>query len=227
MFAAAHVDMSLQIDEKLYALLEYHCDIPLKFVQSAFLKLGQKVTQGIASNGLASSVRSTGHLVGGIAGTAVARAALRTVIVDVAADAATDSIAAAGYMSTVRAVSLATGTTFAFVASAVVEIPFFVRGIYKLHRKKKFNQIDEVTFKRGCARQTTVSAGAVLGGTAGAVAGSFIPVPFVGTFLGGAAGAIVGIAAGHAVGYGIGFAFKEGMIPDFVIVHTHLYTDYP
>ena len=67
----------------------------------------------------------------------------------------------------------------------------------------------------------------MIGGTAGAVAGSFIPVPFLGTLLGGAAGALVGIAAGNAVGYGIGFAFKEGMIPDFVIVHTHLYTDYP
>ena len=204
MFATAHVDLSLQIDEKLYTLLEYSSDIPLKFVLSPFLKLGQKVTQGIASNGVASSVRSV-----------------------VIVDTATESISAASYMSTVRAISLATGTTFTFVASTVIDLPFFVRGLYKLHRKKKFNQIDEVTFKRGCAKQTTVSTGAVLGGTAGAVAGSFVPVPFLGTFLGGAAGAIVGIAAGHAVGYGVGFAFKEGMIPDFVIVHTHLYTDYP
>jgi len=223
MFAAAHYNMSLQINEKMYALLEHHCDIPMKWLQSAFAKLGQRVAQEIAAKGVAGGVRAACRVAGDIAGAAVARTALRTVIAE-----ATDGIAIAGYLSTIRAVSLTTGTTFAFVASAVIEIPFFVRGVYKLHRKKKFNQIDEVAFKKGFAKQTTMSAGAVLGGTAGAFAGTFIPVPFLGTLLGGAAGAIVGIAAGHAVGYGIGFvAFKEGMIPDFVIVHTHLYTDYP
>jgi len=221
MFAAAHYNMSLQINEKMYALLEHHCDIPMQWIQSAFAKLGQTVAQGIASNGLGSSVGSACQLVG----TAVARQAMRAVIAG-----ATDSI---GYLSTIRAVSLTTGTTFAFVAITVIQIPFLVRGIYKLHRKNKFNQIDKVTFNKGCAKQITMSVGAVLGGAAGGFAagallggnaGSFIPI--VGTLLGGAAGAIVGVAAGHATGYGIGFAFKEGMIPDFVIVHTHLYTDY-
>ena len=220
MFAAAHVNMSLQIDEKLYALLEHHCDIPMKWLQSAFATLDQRVAQEIASKGVTSSVTSECRLVGDIAGTAVTRAALRTVIAE-----ANDSIATAGYLSTIRTVSLTTGTTFTFSANADF---VHVQGIYKLYRKKKFNPIDEVAFKKEFAKQTTVSAGAVIGGTAGAVAGSFIPVPFLGTFLGGAAGAIVGIAAGHAVGYGVGFvAFKEGMIPDFVIVHSHLYTDYP
>ena len=226
MFAAAHVDMSLQIDEKLYEYLQYHCDIPLEFVQSPLLKLGQKGAQEIASNVVTITVRSARHLVGDVAGSAIARAALRTVIVE-AEDTATESIANAGYMTTVRTVSQATGTTVAFAASAVIKIPFLERRIYKLHRKKKFNQISDVTYKGVCARQTSVSAGAVLGGTAGAVAGSFIPVPFLGTLLGGAAGSFLGIAVGHAVEYGIGFAFSEGMIPDFVVVLTHSYTDYP
>jgi len=223
MFAAAHVNMSLQINERIYALLEHHCDIPMKWLQSAFAKLGQRVAQEIASKGVPSGVGSACQLVG----TAVARQALRAVIAG-----ATDSI---GYLSTIRAVSLTTGTTFAFVAIAFIQIPSCVRGVYKLHRKKKFNQIDEVTFKKGCAKEITMTAGAVLGGTAGAftagallggTAGSFLPI--VGTLLGGAAGVIVGVAAGYATGYGIGLLFfKEGMIPDFVIVHTHLYTDYP
>ena len=227
MFAATRVDMSRQVDERMYALLEYHCDTPLKFVQSAFLKLGQSVTQEVASRGVSGTVRAASHLVGNTVGTAVARAALRAVIVDAAADATADSIVSAGYVSTIEAASLATGTTFAFIASAVIEVPFFVRGIYKLHRKKTFDQIDEATFKRKCAKQTSVSAGAVLGGTAGAVGGSFIPVPFLGTMVGGATGTFAGIVLGHAVGYGIGFAIKEGTKAGFVNVETHLYTDYP
>jgi len=71
MFAAAHYNMSLQIDEKLYALLEYHCDIPMKWLQSAFAKLGQRVTQEIAAKGVAGGVRAACRVVGDIAGAAV------------------------------------------------------------------------------------------------------------------------------------------------------------
>jgi len=208
--------------KKMYALLEHHCDIPMQWLQSAFAKLGQRVAQEIAAKGVAGGVRAACRVAGDIAGAAVARTALRTVIAE-----ATDGIAIAGYLSTIRAVSLTTGTTFAFVASAVIEIPFFVRGVYKLHRKKKFNQIDEVAFKKGFAKQISVSAGAIIGGTAGAFGGLFIPVPAVGSMLTGAAGSLVGITVGHVVGYGIGSTFKEGMVPDFVIVRKHLYTDFP
>ena len=225
MFAAAHVDKSQQIDDKMYALLEYHCDVPLKSIQFAFCKFGPGLTASCVAT---SNVRCTCHLLSGIAGAAAAklplRAAPNVAALDVA-EVAADSIVTGGSIATFRTIALGVGIPLAFVSSTAIEIPFLARGIYKLHRKKKFNKIDDVTFKRGCARQTSMSIGTVVGGTAGAVAGSFIPVPVVGTVLGGVAGSLVGVAAGCGVGYGIGSAFKEGLKPDFIIL-SHLYTDY-
>jgi len=232
MFATVRVFMSLQVNERidkaLYPLLEYHCDIPLESIQSAFLRVGQTCTQRIISKSVDISAKSPAHVIGSVAAAATARALLRLGN-EIAVDATTDSIAVTGYMTTARGIATVTGATLAFVllTSTVVELPFLARGLYKLHRKKKFDQIDEVAFKKGCAKQISVSAGAIIGGTAGAFGGLFIPVPAVGSMLTGAAGSLVGITVGHVVGYGIGSTFKEGMVPDFVIVRKHLYTDFP
>jgi len=234
MFAAAHVDLSMQMKEQIYQLLKHNCDIPVKLVQIAFLKFAKDSTKETVSSVASCTVRTTCHLVTDVAGAAAARLPVRTLF-NVAGmevtETAADSIATAGSMATVRAASLAIGTTVAFAASVLIEIPFFARGMYKLHRKKKFEQIDEVTYIKGCARQMSVSIGTVVCGTAGAVGGSFIPVPVAGTFIGGVAGYTVGFAigqlVGRGIGYGIGLAFGEAMILDFVIVCTHLYTDYP
>ena len=225
-FASVLVPVSSQVSEIFYELLEHQSDIPLKYVQAACYQVVQKVTKGGASNVITNNVTTACHVAGSATGSAIVKAVARTAITE-GAESATEAIATAGYMTTLRAVSLSIGATFAIGAGVAIEAPLCIRGLYKLSCKKKFGKIDEVTFRKECSKRVSTSIGAVAGGSAGAVAGSFIPVPFLGTFIGTAAGSLAGVAIGNATGRLIGSAFKDGMAPDFAIVNTHMYTDYP
>lgn len=226
MFASVLVPVSSQVNETIYQYLEYQCDIPLKYVQAACYQLIRGVTKGGASNIITNNVTTVCHVAGTAIGSAIVKAAARTAIAE-GAESAAEAVVTAGYMTTLRAVSLSIGATFAVGASIAIEAPLCIHGIYKLSRKKKFDKINKVTFKKECTKKVSTSAGAAIGGTAGAIAGTFIPVPFLGTFIGTAAGSLAGVAIGNVTGRVIGLMFKDGMAPDFAIVNTHLYTDYP
>ena len=218
--------MSSQVNEAIYHRLEYQCDIPLKYVQAACYQAVQKVSKIGASNIITNNVTTVCHVAGSATGTAIVKAAARTAIAE-GAETAGEAIVTAGYSTTLRTASLTIGGASAIVALLAIEAPLCTRGIYKLHRKKKFDQINKVTFKKECAKRLAVGAGAAVGGTAGAIAGSFIPVPFLGTFIGTAGGSLAGYAIGFATGQVISSKFKDGMAPEFAIVNPHLYTDYP
>ena len=226
-FASVLVPVSSQVNETIYQLLEYQCDIPLQYVQAACYQAIQKVSKEGASTFITNNVTTVCHVTGSATGTVMVKAAARTAITE-GAESAAGVITTTGYMTTLRTVSLTIGATFAIGAGLAIEAPLCMRGMYKLSRKKQFDIIDKITFKKECTKRVSTSAGAVVGGTAGAIAGSFIPVPFLGTFIGTAAGSIAGVAIGNVTGrLTAGLIFKDGMAPDFTIVNTHLYTDYP
>ena len=219
--------VSSQIIDFLYCYLKYHSENPFKAIQAAFIDQARNATiQG--STGVASqSTKIASHRVGAEVGTAIVKSIIRTVVrttISEGAETAVDTVATAGYISTLRVVSGAVGGVFAFGTNIMIEAPICIRGVYKLKRKEKFGQISSTTYKKECAKKVATSTGSVIGGAVGAVAGSFFPVPVVGTLIGTAAGTVAGMSAGNVVGRCIGMAFKDPMKPDFAVVHTHLYT---
>ena len=103
------------------------------------------------------------------------------------------------------------GTAIGIVAGAAVavnlliEVPLLVRSVYKLHRKKKFDQISSEEYKRGIVKESVTSANTVVGAVGGAIVGQIaIPVPVLGAAVGGAVGGIVGQALGRVEGWALG-----------------------
>ena len=226
MFVSVRTPLSIQISEMMFEYLEHHHNgIPLSFIQAAFAKLTTLKTKSaltFASNNLMSACQ----VAGAATGTAIAKASLRTAVTE-GAEAVADVVTISGYNAAVRSISFAIGSTVAVGSSVIIELPFFARGIYKTYRKKKFDQITTVESKKEYTKQISLSAGMVVGGASGAMVGTLIPVPFLGTLLGATAGSLIGMAAGKGGGLAISRFFKEGMIPDFVILQTHLYEDFP
>ena len=69
----------------------------------------------------------------------------------------------------------------AFGINVLLETPFYIRGAYKLGRKKKFEMISKEEYQREMIKITFKSVNTVVGGTLGAVAGqAAIPVPVLG-----------------------------------------------
>ena len=108
------------------------------------------------------------------------------------------------------------GTAIGIVAGAAVAVnvliegPLLARSLYKLHRKKTFDQISSEEYKRGIVEESVTSANTVVGAVGGAVVGQVaIPVPVLGAAVGGAVGGIVGQACGRAEGWTAGKLIRE------------------
>lgn len=170
-----------------------------------------------------------------LAGTAIvrggARAAVRgggSIAAQGAADAAETSLNFAvvnsfrvGYSAALTATTVGLVSGIALGANLAIETPLFVRNIYKIHRKRKFEMISSTEYKRQTTVKSITSANTVLGGTAGAIIGQVaIPIPIVGAAVGGFAGVIAGKGLGYLEGQGVARLFfndKETDLP--IIVH--------
>ena len=81
--------------------------------------------------------------------------------------------------------------------NVMIDTPLFVRGLYKVHRKRKFKLISDAEAKRKATVDTFATANAVIGAVSGAVVGqAVIPVPGLGALV----GAFVGTLAGRSLG---------------------------
>ena len=108
------------------------------------------------------------------------------------------------------------GTAIGIVAGAAVAVnlliegPLLARSLYKLYRKKKFDQISPEEYKRGIVEESVTSANTVVGAVGGAVVGQVaIPVPVLGAAVGGVVGGVIGQACGRAEGWAAGKLIGE------------------
>lgn len=86
----------------------------------------------------------------------------------------------------------------------IVEAPLLARGIYKLHRKKKFEHVSEAKYKQEVIKEAFTSTNVLIGAVGGAIVGqAVIPLPLLGAGIGGAVGAVAGQFAGKAEGYAV------------------------
>ena len=96
----------------------------------------------------------------------------------------------------------------------LLEGPLFARGLYKLHRKKKFDLISDTEYNRGIIQQSFTTVNTIIGGVCGAIVGTVaIPVPVLGAAVGGMVGSVVG----QGVGYGEGWLVSQ-------LVHNKILT---
>jgi hypothetical protein len=225
MFACIQTQLSIQISEYLYQYLECEVDSVFKIMQQAVAKFVKK-SQGIVTTLSTHNTTSLAHITGTAIGSAATKAAARTLIAE-GAETAAESVSAAGYNTAVRTIALVTGGTVALGVSVIIEVPFLATGIYKIHRKNRFDQISSEEAKRQYTKQACRSTGVVVGATAGATAGTFIPVPFLGTFVGTLAGTVVGTGAGKLAGSLLSRLIKDGIIPDCAIIISHSFEDVP
>jgi hypothetical protein len=224
MFACIQTQLSIQISEYLYQYLECEVDSVFKIMQQAVAKFVKK-SQGIVTT-LSTHITSLANITGTAVGSAASKAVARTLIAE-GAEAAAESVSTAGYNTAVRTIALVTGGTVALGVSVIIEVPFLATGIYKIHRKNRFDQISSEEAKRQYTKQACRSTGVVVGATAGATAGTFIPVPFLGTFVGTLAGTVVGTGAGKLAGSLLSRLIKDGIIPDCAIIISHSFEDVP
>ena len=169
-----------------------------------------------------------------LAGTAIfrggARAAVRgggtSIFTQGATDAAETSLRTAvansfrvGYTAALSATTVGLVSGIALGANLIIESPLFVRGLYKVHRKRKFEVISSTEAKRQAAVQSFTSVNTIIGGTAGAIVGQVaIPVPVLGAVVGGFAGVIVGKGLGNLEGRGVAMLIndKETDLPTII-----------
>ncbi len=108
----------------------------------------------------------------------------------------------------------------------IIEGPLLARGIYKLHRKKKFDQISETEFTQRAIEETVKSANLVIGAAGGAIVGQIlIPVPGVGAGIGGAVGTVAGSIAGALEGRALSKLVREKRVVSLPVVVTYSFTD--
>ena len=126
------------------------------------------------------------------------------------------------------------GTAIGIVAGAAVAVnlliegPLLVRSVYKLHRKKKFDQISSEEYKRGIVKESVTSANTVVGAVGGAIVGQVaIPVPVLGAAVGGAVGGIVGQACGRAEGWAVGKLVQDPKSVTMLPLTTLSFLDNP
>lgn len=126
------------------------------------------------------------------------------------------------------------GTAIGIVAGAAVAVnlliegPLLVRSVYKLHRKKKFDQISSEEYKRGLIEESVTSANTVVGAVGGAIVGQVaIPVPVLGAAVGGAVGGIVGQACGRTEGWAVGKLVRDPKSVTMLPLTTLSFLDNP
>ena len=122
----------------------------------------------------------------------------------------TRGVFSSGAKSATGASALAMAGGIAFAINLAVEAPIFIRSIYKLKKKAKFEVISEEEFKRSLLRESIVSICVVTGGTVGTVGGqATIPVPILGAMVGGLIGGVVGQGSGYIAGELLGRLIKD------------------
>ncbi len=110
-------------------------------------------------------------------------------------------------------------------AFVLVEGPILARGLYKLHRKKKFDQISETDYTRGVIQETFKSVNVVVGAAGGAIVGQIlIPIPGLGAGIGGAVGTVAGQIAGTLEGQAFSRLVREKAL-SLPIVVKYEFTD--
>ena len=122
----------------------------------------------------------------------------------------TRGVVKSGAKSVSQASALAMAGGIALAINLAVETPVYIRSIYKLKKKAKFEVISEEEYKRSVIKETLVSFSVVVGGTVGTVAGqATIPVPILGAMVGGLAGGLIGQGSGYLAGEVAGRLIKE------------------
>ena len=208
--------VSIQVDIKVYQDLHerFHAMSP---------GLGDACIRATSKGALKAAMK--------VAGAAIVKGGTRAVVKGSGAAAATDAaetgLSAAlansfrvGYSAALSATTVGLVSGVALGANLIIESPLFVRSIYKIHRKQKFDVISSTEAKRQIAVQSFTSVNTVIGGTAGAIIGQVaIPVPVLGAVVGGFAGIIAGKGLGNLEGRGVALLIndKETDLP--VIVH--------
>lgn len=116
----------------------------------------------------------------------------------------------------------------AFGVSLLIEAPFYIRGAYKLHRKKTFDIISKEEYQREMIQISVKSVNTVVGGTLGAVAGqAAIPVPVVGAVIGGFVGGVLGQAAGYLEGKALGhYCIRDPTKVTLPLLNAPIYLEY-
>ena len=134
-----------------------------------------------------------------------AKAAGTTVTADSAAVAGAESLFQLGFRAALSGTAIGVVAGAAVAVNLLIEGPLLAVTVYKLYRKKKFDQISQEEFARGIVQESITSANTVLGAVGGAIVGQVaIPVPVLGAAVGGAVGGIVGQACGRAEGWAAG-----------------------
>ena len=112
----------------------------------------------------------------------------------------------------------------AFGVNVLIEAPFYIRGAYKLHRKKQFDMISKEEYQREMIKITLKSVNTVVGGTLGAVAGqAAIPVPVLGAVVGGFVGGVAGQVCGYLEGKAVGCVIQDPTKVTLPILNTPAY----
>ncbi len=188
---------SIQVDEKLHSVLQYRKENALKPFTTA---LGSTATKS-TSRQLTLSKTSTEESAKDAAGKALTRAGLKLAF----------KLSTRIALSSTVLGALAGGPGVGIFI--LIEGPILARGVYKLHRKKKFEQISEAEYKRGVVKETFTSANVVIGAVGGAIVGQIlIPIPGVGAGIGGAVGTVAGQIAGKAEGHAFAKLVREKIV---------------
>ena len=188
--------LSIQVTELQHQALE-DTTTAVIYTGLAFGKINVAAARGAVSQVVFKSI-SNAVAKGG------ARAAARTGAYGAAdaAEAGAEALFQIGYRAALSGTAIGIVAGVAVAANLIIEGPFLARAVYKLHRKKKFDQIPQHEFERGVVQESITSANTVVGGVAGAILGQVvIPVPGVGAAVGGAVGGIIGQVCGKAEGW--------------------------
>ena len=192
--------LSIQVTDLQHQALE-HTTTAVIYTGLAFGKINVAAARGAASEMVVKSITNA-IAKGGAKAAAKAGARGAAFGAADAAEAGTEALFQLGYRAALSGTAIGIVAGVAVAANLIIEGPFLARAVYKLHRKKKFDQIPQHEFERGFVKESFKSANTVIGGVAGAILGQIvIPVPGVGAAVGGAVGSIAGQVFGIAEGW--------------------------
>ena len=198
-------------------------DAPLHTVchaQHYLLDIAVQAGSGKVSSHVSSAIASKTGVIATEVGTNVAAKTAAKSTVKTTSKAAFE----AGSEAVISGTILGAIGGVAFGVNLLLETPFYVRGAYKLHRKKQFEMISREEYKREMIKLSLKSVNTVVGGTAGAVVGqAVIPVPVLGAVVGGFVGSLAGQACGHFEGKAIGFMIRDPTQVTLPVLHTPQY----
>ena len=206
--------VSIQVDIKIYQDLHEHFHVMSPGSGDACMRATSKGVRKAAMKVAGSAIVKGGTR-------AAVKASGAAVATDAAETAALANSFRIGYTAALSATTVGLVSGVALGANLIIESPLFVRNIYKIHRKQKFDVISSTEAKRQIAIQSFTSANMVIGGMAGVIIGQVaIPVPVLGAAVGGFAGVIAGKLIGNLEGRGVALLIKsdkETNLP--IIIH--------